>query len=80
MDIDTVGKKIVLNNLLGRIEGVEMLDYGQTRPVIWGHRIVGLNEIAVSRTNDYRDRSGRPFVVVNLENDAWQLEFWCRAR
>jgi hypothetical protein len=80
MDIDTVGQKIVLNGLRGRIEGAAALDYGQTRSVIWTHKIIGLREVAVSRSRDYRDRSGKPFAVVNLQNDTWQLEFMCRPR
>src|ERR1700740_2273170 len=65
MDIDTVGQKIVLNGVRGRIEGAGALAYGQTRSVIWTHKIIGLGGIAVSPTRDHRDRRGKRFAVGN---------------
>jgi hypothetical protein len=77
MVIDTAKRTIAVNNIGGRIEGAEPLDFGQRRSVFWHPRLIGLTTIHV-RPEASHDKNGAPYTVVELDNGSDEVEFECR--
>jgi len=77
MTIDAERKSVVINDIGGRIDGPERLDFDQRRSVFWHPRLFGLSTIHV-RPEASRDRNGISFTTVELTNGSDLVEFECR--
>ena len=79
MTIQTIKRRVLLNAIGGRIEGVGPLKFGEKQAVFWRPRLIALSSIYVRPERDFHDRSGAPYIVVELTNPTELVEFECRA-
>jgi hypothetical protein len=78
MTIDAERKVVVINDIGGRIDGTERLDFDQRRTVFWHPDLFGLSTIHV-RPEPSRNKEGKSFTTVELTNGSHLVEFQCRA-